>query len=53
VPLTNIEFCKSFAKAENVKKAIKRRGWNPLNYNLLMVIPFLDAINLTGNENCS
>jgi len=50
VPLTNIAFSKSFAKAENVKKAVEKRGWNPLNYNLLTVIPFPDAIDLTRDE---
>ena len=50
VLLTNIAFSKSFAKAENVKKAIEKRGWNPLNYNLLTVIPFQDAIDLARNE---
>ncbi len=46
----NIAFSKSFAKAENVKKAVEKRGWNPLNYNLLTVIPFPDAIDLTRDE---
>jgi hypothetical protein len=48
VPLTKITFSKSFA--ENVKKAIEKRGWNPLNYYLLMAVPFPDTINVTGDE---
>jgi hypothetical protein len=50
VPLMNIAFSKSFAKAENVKKAIEKRGWNPLNYYLLTAIPFADAIDLTVDD---
>jgi len=50
VPLTNVAFNKSFGRPESVKKAIEKRGWNPLNYNLLTVIPFPDAIDLTGSN---
>jgi len=51
VPLTNIAFQRSFGRPEHVKKAIEQRGWNPLNYYLLTVIPFPDdAIDLTGSD---
>jgi hypothetical protein len=39
VPLINMVFPKSFGNVVNAKKAIKARGWNPLNYYLLAVLP--------------
>jgi hypothetical protein len=35
IPLVNMTWPKSFAQAEYAKRAISKRGWNPLTYNLL------------------
>jgi hypothetical protein len=35
VPLVNMAWSNSFAKVKNAQKAIKERGWNPLNFVLL------------------
>lgn len=35
IPIVNQAWKKSFARLECVKKAIVRRGWNPLNYALM------------------
>jgi hypothetical protein len=35
IPLINTAWAKSFAKVDSSRKAILRRGWNPLNYVLL------------------
>jgi hypothetical protein len=35
IALVNIAFPQSFGKKENARKAILKRGWNPLNYVLL------------------
>jgi hypothetical protein len=32
-------FEKSFGNQKNAVKAIADRGWNPLNYNILTIIP--------------
>jgi hypothetical protein len=49
VPLVNIAFLKSFGTKKSALKAISERGWNPLNYNILMTIPCLakDVVDLT------
>jgi hypothetical protein len=39
VPLVNMAFEKSFGNQKNAVKAIADRGWNPLNYNILTIIP--------------
>ena len=36
IPLINIAWNASFARKDTNKKAIAARGWNPLNYHLLM-----------------
>ena len=36
IPLINIAWNKSFARMSTNKQAIADRGWNPLNYNLLL-----------------
>ena len=36
IPLVNAAWPMSFARTEQAKKAIVARGWNPLNYNLLL-----------------
>ena len=36
IPLINIAWNKSFARIDTNRKAIAARGWNPLNYHLLM-----------------
>ena len=35
IPLVNMAWGKSFANAKNCQKAIRERGWGPLNYCLL------------------
>ena len=35
IPLVNMAWSRSFAVVENGKKAIRQRGWGPLNYVLL------------------
>jgi hypothetical protein len=52
VPLTNMAFLKSFGNIVNAKKAIEARGWNPLNYYLLTVVPGdkADVVDLTSRE---
>jgi len=48
VPLLNKAFPLSFGNQKGAIKAIAHRGWNPLNYNLLTVLPDQkDAIDLT------
>jgi hypothetical protein len=49
VPLTNIAFSKSFGKTENAKRAIEKKGWNPLNYYLLTVLPCPEVIDLSSD----
>jgi len=50
VPLINAAFSRSFGNADAAKKAIQERGWNPLNYNLLTVLPNKGdgVVDLTG-----
>ena len=36
IPLINMAWPKSFGRKEAAKRAIAERGWNPLNYNLLL-----------------
>jgi hypothetical protein len=50
VPLINIAFLKSFGTKKNALKAISERGWNPLNYNILMANSGLvkDVVDLTA-----
>jgi hypothetical protein len=36
IPLTNYAWKRSFARKESNQKALCARGWNPLNYNLLL-----------------
>ena len=36
MPLINKAWSKSFARVDKNKKAIAERGWNPLNFNLLL-----------------
>jgi hypothetical protein len=45
-------FPKSFGNVINAKKAIEARGWNPLNYYLLTVVPGdnADVVDLTSHE---
>ncbi len=47
VPLTNMAFPKSFGNVLNAKRAIQKRGWNPLNYYLLTVLPTQEVVDLT------
>ena len=47
VPLTNMAFPKSFGNSMNAKRAIEKRGWNPLNYYLLTVLPHREVVDLT------
>jgi hypothetical protein len=35
IPLVNMAWERSFARSENARKAIRKRGWFPLNYVLL------------------
>jgi hypothetical protein len=59
VPLVNMAFSNSFGNSVNAKKAIEARGWNPLNYYLLTVLPgekgreIVDLTCPAGNENVS
>jgi len=46
--LVNTAFQASFANEKSVKRAIARRGWNPLNYKLLEIFD-----NPGGNETIS
>ena len=48
IPLVNTAFQASFANEKSVKRAIARRGWNPLNYKLLEIF-----VNPRGNETIS
>ena len=54
IPLLNHCSEQSFAKVEGNKKAISERGWNPLDYRLLVDPDILrtkgPTINLTNNE---
>jgi hypothetical protein len=54
VPLVNQAFPKSFGNSKSVIKVIAERGWNPLNYNLLTVLPDTkDVVDLTVNSTCT
>jgi hypothetical protein len=50
VPLTNMAFPKSFGNVLNAKRAIQKRGWNPLNYYLLTVLPTQEVVDLTTSS---
>jgi hypothetical protein len=39
VPIVNMPFWKNFGNRNNTLKAISERGWNPLNYNILINLP--------------
>ena len=39
VPLVNKAFPMSFGNQGSAIRAISQRGWNPLNFNLLTVLP--------------
>jgi hypothetical protein len=47
VPLTSMAFPKSISNFLNAKRVIKKRGWNPLNYYLLTVLPHQEVVDLT------
>jgi hypothetical protein len=46
VPLVNAAFPKSFGNNQHAVKAIAERGWNPLNYNSLTLLPTPEIVNL-------
>jgi hypothetical protein len=50
VPLTNMAFPKSFGNVLNAKRAIQKRGWNPLNYYLPKVLPTQEVVDLTTSS---
>ncbi len=51
VPLVNKSFPQSFGNKKRVVKAVADRGWNPLNYNLLTVLPDAkDVVDLTSKD---
>ena len=53
MPLINIVWDKSFADREGNLKAIRERGWNPLNYYLLTdpeIIATKPAVENVGDE---
>ncbi len=51
VPLVNMAFPNSFGRQKNAQKAIASRGWNPLNYNIiLMKLPRIEIVDLTADD---
>jgi hypothetical protein len=53
VPLVNQAFPKSFCNSKSVVKVIAKRGWNPLNYNLLTFLPNMKVVvDLTIDSTC-
>ena len=50
VPLINEAWSKSFARVNNNKKAISKRGWGPLNRNLLLYKELLYTMTLSDSE---
>jgi hypothetical protein len=40
-------FPKNFGNVLHAKRAIQKRGWNPLNYYLLTVLPTQEVVDLT------
>jgi len=51
VPLVNMAFGKSFGNKKNAVKAIAERGWNPMNYNILVNLPGKKVdVDLTGEN---
>jgi hypothetical protein len=54
VPLVNYAFPKSFGNTKSAAKVVAERGWNPLNYNLIKLIPGAnDVVDLTTTTTSS
>ncbi len=54
IPLVNRAFPLSFGNQKSAIKAVARRGWNPLNFNLLTTLPKkMDVVDLTGTTTSS
>ena len=51
IPLINIAWNASFARKDINKKAIAARGWNPLNYHLLMDPDLRATMTTTERQN--